>query len=184
MMKPDDKIALSTIAVVNQAITESDNLETMCTHVTQLLVAALEIKGCAIFILNPESKELEILSSFGLSISYLNKGPVLTHKSIAGSIKGKPVIVQDVDQSDILQYPENAKTEGIGAIVSMPIKFRESVIGALRLYHYKAWDLSEKDITFLQFLSDHLGLAMTCARLSNALYTVKEALTGIHTLWI
>jgi len=182
-MNTGDKIALSTITVVNQAITESDDLETMCTHLTQLLVAALEIKGCVIFILNPESQELEILSSFGLSISYLNKGPVLTNKSIANSIKGKPVIVQDINKSDKLQYPENAKAEGIGAIISMPIKFRGSVIGALRLYHYKAWDLSERDITFLQCLSDHLGLAMTYARLSNALQLVKEAVTGIHTVW-
>ena len=103
-MNTEDKIALSTITVVNQAITESDNLETMCIHLAQLLVAALEIKGCAIFILNPESRELENLASFGLSISYLNKGPVLTNKSIAYSIKGKPVIVQDINQSDKLQY--------------------------------------------------------------------------------
>ena len=182
-MDTADKIALSTITVVNQAITESDNLETMCTHLTQMLVAALEIKGCVIFILNPESQELENLASFGLSISYLNKGPVLTNKSIANSIKGKPVIIQDINQSDKLQYPENAKAEGIGAIVSMPIKFRGSVIGALRLYHHKAWDVSERDITFLQCLSDHIGLAMTYTRLSNALQIVKEAVTGIHTLW-
>jgi transcriptional regulator with GAF, ATPase, and Fis domain len=182
-MNTEDKIALSAITVVNQAIAESDELETMCTHLAQLLVAALGIKGCVIFILNPESQELEILSSFGLSISYLNKGPVLTNKSIANSIKGKPVIVQDINTSDKLQYPENAKAEGIGAIVSMPIKFRGSVIGALRLYHYKAWNLSERDITFLQCLSDHLGLAMTYTRLSNALQVVKEAVTGIHPLW-
>jgi len=182
-MNTEDKIALSTITVVNQAITESDNLETMCTHLTQLLVAALEIKGCVIFALNPESHELENLASFGLSISYLNKGPVLTNKSIANSIKGKPVIVQDINQSDKLQYHENAKAEGICAIVSMPIRFRGSVIGALRLYHHKKWALSERDITLLQFLSDHVGLAMTYTRLSYALQVVKEAVTGIHSVW-
>ena len=182
-MNTGDKIALSTIAVVNQAIMESDNLETMCSHLAQLLVAALEIKGCVVFILDPKSQELEILSSFGLSISYLNKGPVLTNKSIANSIKGEPVIVQDINKSDKLQYPENAKAEGISAIISMPIRFRESVIGSLRLYHYEAWDLSERDITFLQCLSDHLGLAMSYTRVANALQLVKEAVTDIDNLW-
>ena len=107
----------------------------------------------------------------------------MNKKSIANSIQGKPVIVQDINKSDKLQYPENAKAEGIGAIISMPIKFKGSVIGALRLYHYKAWDLSERDIMFLQCLSDQLGLAMTYARLSNALQLVKGAVTGIHSLW-
>ena len=135
-------------------------------------------------LLNPESQELEIVSSFGLSLSYLNKGPILTKKSITDSIKGEPVIIQDVNQSDKLQYPEAAKSEGIGAIVSMPVNFRGSVIGALRLYHYEAWSLSNRDITFLQFLSDHLGLAMTYTRLSNTIQVVKEAVTGIHPLWL
>jgi transcriptional regulator with GAF, ATPase, and Fis domain len=182
-MNIEDKIALSTITVVNQAITESDNLDTMCTHLTQMLVAALEIKGCTIFILNPESQELENIASFGLSISYLNKGPVLTSKSIADTMKGKSIIIQDINKSNKLQYPENAMAEGIGAIVSTPIKFRGTVIGELRLYHHKAWDFSERDITFLQCLSDHLGLAMTYARLSIALQNIKEAVTGIHTVW-
>ena len=70
------------------------------------------------------------------------------------------------------------------AIVSLPIKFKGSVIGALRLYHKKVWDLSERDITFLQCLSDQVGLAMTYTRLSNALQIVKEAVSGIHTVWL
>ena len=183
-MPKENKIALSTINVVNQAITASDNLETLCTQLTQLLAAALAIKGSPIFLLNPESQELEIVSSFGLSLSYLNKGPIMTKKSIADAIKGKPVIIHDTNRSDKLQYPEAAKSEGIGAIISMPVNFRGSVIGELRLYHYEAWNLSERDITFLQCLSDHLGLAMTYTRLSNTLQAVKEAVTNIHPLWL
>jgi len=182
-MRTENKIDLNIITVVNKAITASDNLEIMCTHLTQLLVTTLEIKGCSIFILNPESHELEILTSFGLSISYLNKGPVLTTKSIADSIKGIPIIVRDINRSDKLQYPENAIAEGIGAIVSLPIKFRSRVIGAIRLYHHEPWDLSERDIAFLQCLADNVGLSMTYTRLLNALQIVKEAVTDIHTVW-
>ena len=182
-MNREDKIELGIVTLVHKAIAETDNLEIMTGHLCQLLVAALEIKGCAIFILNPDSQELEILASFGLSVSYLNKGPVLSGKSIVDSIKGIPIIVRDINQSDKLQYPENAKAEGIGAIVSLPIKFKGSVVGAFRLYHYEAWDLSERDIELLQCLSDTVGLAMTCTRLLNALQIVKEAVTDIHEVW-
>jgi transcriptional regulator with GAF, ATPase, and Fis domain len=183
-MNTEDKIGLSIVTIVHKALSESDSLEIMCTHLTQLLVAAIGIKGCAIFILNPESQELEIFTSFGLSASYVNKGPVLTTKSIADSIKGIPIIVRDINQSDKLQYPENAKAEGIGAIVSLPIKFKSSVVGTLRLYHSESWDLSEKDIELLQCLSDCIGLAMTCTRLLNALQIVREAVTDIHGVWL
>jgi hypothetical protein len=53
---------------------QSDNLEIMANHLTQPLVAALDIKGVTIFALNPESNELEVLACFGLSMSYVNSG--------------------------------------------------------------------------------------------------------------
>ncbi len=64
----EDKIDIDILKVVSRAIAESNNLVVMSNHLTQLLVGTLGIKGCAIFVLNPETKELEALASFGLSI--------------------------------------------------------------------------------------------------------------------
>ena len=88
-MSAEEKIDIDLFKVVFRAMAQSDNLEIMANHLTQLLVAALEIKGCTIFALNPESNELEDLASFGLSMSYLEKGPVLSDKSITDTSKGQ-----------------------------------------------------------------------------------------------
>jgi signal transduction protein with GAF and PtsI domain len=37
---------------------------------------AFDIKGCALFLVNMQSKELEVAASTGLSAEYLNKGPL------------------------------------------------------------------------------------------------------------
>ena len=75
-MNREDRIDVEIFKTVSKAIAESDNLEIMTHHLSQLLVAALEIKGCNIFVLNPVTKELERLASVGLSATYLSKGPV------------------------------------------------------------------------------------------------------------
>ena len=118
-MGAQEKIDIEIFKVVFRAIAQSDNLEIMTTHLTQLLVSALEIKGCTIFALNPENDELEVLASFGLSINYMNKGPVFSTKSIGATKKGEPVIIKDAHNTDLLQYPDSAHEEGIGAIVSL-----------------------------------------------------------------
>ena len=179
----EEKIDIEIFKAVTRAISQSDNLEVMTNHLTQLLVGALDIKGCTIFALNPDSGELEVLASFGLSISYLNKGPVLSKKSIGATMKGKAVIVQDVSNTDRLQYPEEAKTEGIGAIVSLPIKFYSKVIGELRLYHHDKWDISERDVDSLLLLAEIIGLAMMYTRLLNALTDVKYTVNEVHSIW-
>ena len=44
-MPAEDKIDIDLFKVVFKAMAQSDNLEIMANHLTQLLVAALEIKG-------------------------------------------------------------------------------------------------------------------------------------------
>ena len=183
-MSVQEKIDINIFKVVFRAIAHSDNLEIMANHLAQLLVAALEIKGCTIFALNPESEELEVLASFGMSMGYVHKGPVLSKKSIGATLKGNPIVVRDVDNTDLLQYPEAAKKEGIGAIVSIPIEFYGKVIGALRLYHYDLWDISEQDVDSLLVLAENIGLAMTYTRVLKALRTIKYTVDDVRGFWM
>lgn len=175
-MSAEEKITIETFKTVTKAIAQSDHLDTMTNHLAQLLVAALNVKGCAIFVLDPETKELEILSSFGLSPKYLTKGPLSADKSIAANLKGQPVIIADVSKDKSLQYPEQAKKEGIAAIVSIPILFLGEIIGALRLYHYEIWQISEKDLDSLHLLAENIGLVMTYTRLLNAVQSIDEVI--------
>ena len=183
-MDSKDKIDIEVFKAVARAIAQSDSLEIMTSHMAQLLVGCLENKGCSIFALNPESGELELLASFGLSIGYLNKGPVLSGKSIGAIKKGEPVIIADVNSTDQLQYPQEAREEGIGAIVSVPILFYGKNIGALRLYHHEQWNISARDIDSLMVLAENIGLAMMYTRLLNAVKEVKDTVNDVHSIWL
>jgi signal transduction protein with GAF and PtsI domain len=183
-MPVEEKIDIDIFKVVFRAIAESDNLEIMAHHLTQLLVAALEIKGCTLFAIGPETEELEILASSGLSMKYLNKGPLLTGKSIGATLKREAVVIRDVKTTDRLQYPEDARNEGIGAIISVPIIFDKRTIGALRLYHHKAWEISEKDVDSLLVLAENIGLAMTYTELLNTVKTIRSTLKDIEPIGV
>jgi len=183
-MVAEDRINMDIYKVVTRAIAASDNLEDMATQLTQLLVGALGIKGSTIFVLNPATEELEALASFGLSINYMNKGPILVKKSIDQKLRGEPTVIGDVSKSDRLQYPEDAKKEGISAIVSLPIRLHGKLIGVLRLYHYEQWDVSERDLDSLMILSENIGLALMYTRLLQALKSIIETVNEVHPIWL
>lgn len=178
-MSVKDKIDMDIFQVVTKAIAESDNLGIMADHLTHLLVGALEIKACTIFALNLDAEELEVLATFGLSTDYTNKGPVLADKSIGCTLRGEPVLIRDVTDTDRLQYPEEAKKEGIGGIVSLPILLYGESIGVLRLYHHEVWDISDRDVKSLLILGENIGLAMMYTRLVNALQSIHETMTTL-----
>jgi GAF domain-containing protein len=178
------KIDLDIFQLVFEVITKSENADTMANQLTQVLVGALGIKGATIFVLNPEIEELEILASSGLSINYVNKGPILVDKSIKLPSNREPVVISDVTTSDRLQYPEKAKEEEIRAIVSLPITLQGKIVGALRLYSSQVWDIAERDIEHLQVVAQNIGIALMYFRLANALLSVKETVNEVHPVWL
>jgi len=183
-MVVEDRINMDIYKVVTRAIAASDNLEDMATQLTQLLVGALGVKGSTIFVLNPGTEELEALASFGLSINYMNKGPILVKKSLDHQLRGEPIVIRDVTKSDRLQYPDDAQKEGISAIVSLPISLHDKLIGVLRLYHYEQWDVSERDLDSLMIFTENIGLALMYTRLLQALKSVKGTVDEVHPIWL
>jgi len=181
-MAVEEKIDIELFKVVSRSISAPDDLELMCGQLTQLLTAAMGIKGCSLFALNPDTDELEILGAFGLSFDYINKGPILSARSIAATRKGEAIVISDIDRSDMLQYPQEAKAEGIRSIVSLPVKLHAGVIGALRLYHTRPWEPSRQDIDSLLVLGEFIGLALMYARLRRSVEIVRSAVGEIPSI--
>jgi signal transduction protein with GAF and PtsI domain len=94
---------------------------------------SLEIKGCALFLIDPQNKALEVAASCGLSAEYLKKGPL-------SSMSDDPRI----------QYPDAAKKEGIASILAVPIYSRGNVIGSMRVYSAEQWEFTLEDVNFVQ----------------------------------
>ncbi len=178
-MADNEKINIDTFKIVTKAIAESDDLEILTNHLCRLLVAALEIKGCNIFMLNIEETELEVLASFGLSAKYMTKGVIRADKSIGCTLKGEPVVITDVSKDQSLQYPKEAVEEGIGAVVSIPLMFLGDPIGVLRLYHHQTWNISERDLDSLLLLGENIALAMRYTSLMNAVKIFNEVIKGL-----
>lgn len=175
-MHDSDKIDIHVLKAVTGAVAASGDPGVMAGTLTQLLVGTLGIQGCTIFALHPASGALEVLASFGLSVSYVAKGPVLSRDSIAATLRGEPVVIADVSDSDQLQYPEQARAEGIRSIVSVPIAISGENIGALRLYHHEVWNVSAQDLESLLLVAEIVGLALRYAQMSRALDAIRGAL--------
>jgi GAF domain-containing protein len=183
-MTEQNSINLEIYRVLIQTISEAGNLEIMAQKMTQILVGALGIKGAALYILDPAREELELLASAGLSLDYVNKGPILVDKSIKIPSNREPVVVSDTTASDKLQYPEKAAEEGVRAIISHPIIMRGKIIGSLRLYNSQRWEPSSGEMVYVELLSHNLGVALMYFRVANAVATVKETVNDIHPVWL
>ncbi len=150
---------------VSKAMSMSTELEEVVRLIVDSVKNALDIKGCALFLFNVNTSELEVAASSGLSNDYLNKGPVSAIRSIGQSLKDGPVAIYDVADDPRVQYPEEAQKEGIASILAVPMYSRGNIIGSMRVYTSEPWEFTLEDVNFVQALAQIAGILVDMCRL-------------------
>ena len=172
-------INYDTFIKVSNAISHSKEPEEVALMTVEGIKTALGIKGCALFLLNPKTDELEIAASYGLSEEYLKKGPISALKSLAASLKDGPVAIYDVMDDPRLQYPEAARKEGIVSILSVPIQVHNKILGAMRVYTAEPWEFTINDVNFVNALAQIAGMSISVARYSKGM---KSSIDVLRTM--
>jgi len=168
-----------TLLKVTNAISHSRDPEEVVLMTVESITLALNVKGCALFLINRDSNELQVAAAFGLSDEYINKGPLSALRSITESLKEGPVAIYDVSDDPRIQYHEAARKEGISSILSVPITIRARTIGALRVYTAEPWEFTLDDVNFVQAMANMAGMAIDMARYSKGL---KDSIEILKTL--
>ncbi len=165
-----------TLIKITKSLSKSKDPEEIIRLTVESIKSSLGIKGCALLLINTQTKDLEVAASAGLSEEYLNKGTVSALRSIADSLKDGPVAVYDVSDDPRIQYPEAAKKEGIASILSVPIMVGDEAIGAIRAYTAEKWEFTLDDVNFVQALAQIAGILIEMARLHQGQNEHIEAL--------
>ncbi|MCB2194056.1 MAG: GAF domain-containing protein [Deltaproteobacteria bacterium] len=169
-----------TLAEICDILSTAGKLNQAARAVVTYLTNHLNLKGASLMLLNRRSKKLEIASSQGLSETYLNKGPISSSRSIAASLEDGPVAISNVRDDPRLQYPDEAVSEGIESILSVPLVLRKKPLGVLRIYTSEPWEFTMEDITFMQAVALLLALVLDNIRVSGAYKTSIEALKELR----
>ncbi len=173
-------INYETFIKVSNAISHSKEPEEVALMTVESIKTALDIKGCALFLLNRKTHELEVAASYGLSEEYLNKGPISALHSIAESLEEGPVAIFDVMDDPRLQYPNEAKKEGISSILSVPIQVSGKLLGAIRVYTAEPWEFTLIDVNFVSALAQITGMSITLAKHTKGLMCSIDVLKSLR----
>src|SRR5256714_13012232 len=172
-------------ALYQAALTISSSLELdpVLQSVVKSITEAMEVKACAVRLLDPRTGQLRFSAGYGLSGDYLAKGPVdVEHSPIdSEALRGGPVIIPDISEDSRFQYKEAAKREGIVSVLCVPLEVHGKAIGVMRVYTSEKCIFHENDIQFLTVLASLAALAIENASLYDNL---KRSYDGVmDVLW-
>ncbi|MCX8011592.1 MAG: hypothetical protein N3A64_00340, partial [Desulfobacterota bacterium] len=109
-----NKVAADTASTLGL----TPRLDFICGSIRHLM----GVKGVSIRLLDERTNRLELVSACGLSTEYIKKGPIDADKSLAQALRGEPHLVLNATSDSSVQYPEEAKKEGIVSMLSFPLR--------------------------------------------------------------
>jgi two-component system NtrC family sensor kinase len=138
-----------------------------CLHLAVRKTAeALHAKGSILRILNLKTGELELNAACGLSDRYLSKGHVSSTTVIKEICQeNRAIIIENVQADPRVQYPKEAKEEGIRMMVDLPLFIGQNVVGILRIFFVQQREFSEQELDFAVAIAEQCALAIDKARL-------------------
>jgi len=166
---------IRTLYEVSRAVNSSLDLNEVLQTITQLATEAMSAKGCSVRLLDESRKRLELRAAYGLSEGYLNKGPIDAGRGLDRRVlAGESVCLSSISGDSELQYPQEARREGISSMLSVPLRAKERVIGVLRIYAAEERCFSEEEVEFLNTLARQSAVAIENASTYRELERLEQ----------
>jgi len=142
------------------------SLQEVLDRLAEAAVKIVGVKACSIRLLDEETDDLKMRSTYGLSEEYRNKGPVTKDDVVVkAAFAGEAVVLDDMRVDDRVKYKEATIKEGLVSQLTVAMVFRNKPIGLLRLYSPKPKHFEEDDIQLARAVSSQCAVAITNAKL-------------------
>jgi GAF domain-containing protein len=160
-----EKTYLQLFIDVTQAITSELNMNEVFSLIARKIPEVIGVDAATIRLLDASGKKLVLHAASGLSDTYLQRGPVDMESSVMKALKGTPIAIFDAPNDPRLQYPEEARKEGIKSILVVPIPIRGEICGVLRLLSRRPRVFDQQEKKFVAALAEQCGIAIENARI-------------------
>jgi signal transduction histidine kinase len=169
---------IQTLYEVTKTVSSTLDLEEVLNLIARIAAETMQVRACTIRLMSESGQIVDTVAAYGLSEQYLTKGPIDIQKSrhIYQTLSsGRPTIISDTSQDDRLQYPVEAKAEGINSMLCVPLLIKGKAVGVICIYSAELDDFGESEAEFLSALASEGAIAIENARAYHALEVADRA---------
>lgn len=179
MMSAKDKSYLRSFMEISKVLASTLAVDEVLDQIVRQITAVMDLKGATIRLINPMTNTMELVAAQGLSEKYLKKGQVDLDKSITEALSGRPVAIYDAATDPRIQYPREAKEEGITTMVAIPMVSKGQVIGVMRLVTGDPREFTMEEVDFACSVAELGAQAISNAKIYEARMRELQFLKGL-----
>jgi GAF domain-containing protein len=162
---------------LTKEISKTEELDNIPDLIVAAAVEALKAKAAVIFLRDENTENFisnQAVAQVGLSDKYVHAGTAHAIKISPQLLKDGYMYFRDATTDKRLTNHKAKKAEGIGSILSVPIKDKGNMLGILSLYTKTIRKFNQDEIDFLSILAEQGGFAIQNANLIKKLRSQSQ----------
>jgi anti-sigma regulatory factor (Ser/Thr protein kinase)/putative methionine-R-sulfoxide reductase with GAF domain len=173
--RPNDAERLRRIESVTDAALTHLDVEDLLDELLERVREILDVDTAAVLLLDEVTNDLVATAASGIEDEARQGVRVPLGQGFAGRIaaEGAPVVIEDVDHSDVLD--PRLRERGVQTLVGVPLAIAGRAIGVLHVGSLTPRQFEPDDVEFVQLVADRVALAIQ-ARRSNVERAAAAAL--------
>jgi two-component system, NtrC family, sensor kinase len=169
MKQPDNPSTARDYLAVYEEITRLTSMvhdpQLVMELVVERLPELLAVDAATIRLLDKNSGTFVLKATWGVSDEYLARTTIDSQEVMAALRQGVPKATTDLEAALDPESLAIIRREGVKSVMSVPILFKQQVIGVLRLLSRNKRSFVESEVAFVMSLAAQLGIALTNSRL-------------------
>ncbi|MEH0167961.1 PAS domain S-box protein [Roseateles microcysteis] len=160
------------LAQLGRLAIDTRDPEVLLTRVSTIAAEALQVELAAVFLLEPDRKQIRLASGFGL-LPAEPLGTLLPNRPDTPpgylAATGTPVVVADYATEQRFAVPQAYLDAGLRSALAVPLAERGRIIGALTVRSRRSQRFGDDEVHFLESLANLLTSSLQRAKTEEAL---------------
>lgn len=169
---------LETLFSISTEICSTLQLDEVLQRVVAHACRLMDARIASLLLIDKDNSVLRPAATYGASEAYLALPDRDVAASFTGEVikSGRPLYIPDVRKEDRFRLSALARQEGLCTLVSVPLRTKNDIIGALNIYTPELRHFDESDIRLLTLLASQSAIAIENARLHADEMEARERL--------
>ena len=167
---------LTLLSETSRLLSSTLDPDAVLDNIVRTLAEVMRVKACSLRLLNPAGDELVIAAAFGLSPSYLRKGPVLVaeNPNDEAALAGEIIIVPDMRSDPHVRYGDAARREGLVSSLSVGLIAKGKPLGTLHIYTSAPHEFTPEDVRLFRSVADQAAITVQNTQLVEEVVSARQ----------
>jgi len=174
---------IQALTDISRAITSDLFIEDLLKLIVMVTAKVTGVEICSLWIVNEQEKppKIRLKSTQSISPDYIKDRSLDLNEGVVGYVvtHKKPLILNDVLESDRFKEKEMAKKLGLVSMVGIPLITKdEKVIGVLNCFTAQPHNFADTEVNLLRAVANQAAVAIVNTELMVKTKVIQEELEG------